>query len=273
MKSEFVAGLLAGGLLLTSGNLLAAASTTGKAETKAAVPGKMSADATKMLHQVNLAREAITAKNTTKAEHDIDAALTERTHLAALAKAKGKSMVIPLYSELDDTSTLGPAMAARNGKTQPNLKAPLAVTDVSSQFTFVGVDLDKAKSRLDAAKQALKNHNDQAASDSLGAIGTDLVMQTNDQDLPLLAIRENLGVARAAVKETHYKEASAALKQASSELNSYAGSGSAQHAAEAKKMRAQIDELSGDVAAHRSKAETDIQQWWQEVDGWFQKHV
>jgi hypothetical protein len=36
-----------------------------------------------------------------------------------LAKSKGTSLVVPLYSEFDEASTLGPMMAARKGKQAP----------------------------------------------------------------------------------------------------------------------------------------------------------
>jgi hypothetical protein len=51
-------------------------------------------------------------------------------------------------------------------------------------------------------------------------------METDEGSLPLLAARENLGIAESAVKDAHPKEAAAALKEASTDLNKFAGGNS-----------------------------------------------
>lgn len=284
MKSNLTVCLCAGALLVLPSALVAASplrasgaqkSTSNNAKTNSAKASKskqLSADALHLLQQVGMARQAISAKDTKKAVSDIDHALAERSKLATASKAEGQSMVVPLYSELDDNSTLGPVLAARKGQQQPNLSKPLTVEDASVQYTFVGLDLDKAKSRLEAAKTALHNNNTQAASDSLAAIGSDLTVESSSQDVPLLAIRENLGMAQTAVKHAKYADASASLKEAAAELKEY-GNGSAAHAQDAQKLHDQVDALSKTISEHHSNAKGTIEGWWQEVDSWFTAHA
>jgi hypothetical protein len=230
---------------------------------------RLSRQATNLLQQVDQANKAVTAKQTQTAIGHINQALADRNQLATLLKAKGQSLVVPLYSELEDQSVLGPVLSARKGKPQPSTSAPITVDDASAQFTFVGLDLDKAESRLDAAKKALENKNPQAASDSLAAIGTDLVVETQEADLPLLAARENLALARTATKNRKYKEASAALKEASIALDTYSKRNATQRTVEVKDLRSKIDSLSQTVAQNHSNAETTIDGWWRQVDSWF----
>jgi hypothetical protein len=230
---------------------------------------RLSQQATDLLRHVDEARRAVDAKQTQSAMRHVDQALADRNQLVTLLKDKGQSLIVPLYSEIDDSSVLGPVLSARKGKPQPSTSGPITVDDASAQYTFVGLDLDKAMSRLDAAKKALENKNPQAASDSLGAIGTDLVVETKEADLPLLAARENLGIAQAAVKHRKYTEATAALKEASIALDTYSKGSGAQHSSDVKDLRSKIDSLSQTVAQNHSNAETTIEGWWHQVDGWF----
>lgn len=232
-------------------------------------PEQMSHLATRLLQKVDQARQALSTKQTQTAAGDINQALADRNQLASIAKAKGRPMIVPLYSELDQTSVLRPILTARNGgKQQPSTSAPITVNDATAQFTFAGLDLDKAKTRLDAAKTALQNNNSQAAADSLAAIGNDLVVQTVQTDVPLLASRENLGIAKIAVKNNKDKEATAALKEASTALDRYAGESSAHHASDAKSLAKQIDSFAPTLAQNHAGATSKIDGWWHQVDNW-----
>ena len=283
MKFSFVvSALYLGSQLVLPTSLLSAAPQNGTAtdsnsktmsHSKANSAKQLTHEATLLLQQVEQAKQAVTAKQTQTAVSHINQAMSDRNQLATLSKAKGQSMIVPLYTELDDTSTLGPMLSAKKGKPQPNTNAPITVDDAAVQYTFVGLDLDKAKSRLEAAKTALHNNNPQAASDSLAAIGTDLEVETKDADLPLLAARENLGLAQTAVQKRQYKEANAALKEASIDVDKYSNQNSAQHAQEAKDLHGKIDSLSKTIEQDHSGAANTIQNWWHEVDSWFTHEI
>jgi flagellin-specific chaperone FliS len=284
MKSSFVVGAvyLACQMALTPSMLSAAAqNTTTKNSTSSKTSQandhsseQLSRLATRMLQQVDEARQALATKQNQTAVNHINRALGDRQQLASDAKAKGRSMIVPLYSEFDDTSVLGPMLAGRKGgKQQPSTSAPITVDEASAQYTFVGLDLDKAKSRLEAAKTALRNNNSQAATDSLTAVGDDLVVETEQADFPLLAARENLGIAEGAVKNGKYQEATAALKEASTDLHKYANGNSAHQAEEARELGKKMDSFSQTItqnhAENHGAAVSKIDGWWHEVDGWF----
>ena len=183
--------------------------------------------------------------------------------------------MVPLYSEFDESSVLRPLEAKRQGGQQSGAgsSAPINVAHTSGQYTFVGIDLDKAKQRLDAAKTALQNKNLQSADDSLSALQTDLIMETVASDLPLLTARENLGLAKSAVDKKDYKEAQTALKGASSALDRYANEASAQHVQEAKDLSKAISSYSQSIAQNHSGAAGKIDGWWHQVDNWFTKQA
>src|SRR5579884_1423903 len=140
---------------------------------------QMSQLATRLLQHADEARHAISTNQKQSATTHINQALANWNQLSSLAKSKNLPMIVPLYSEFDESSTLGPLIAARKGNQPPKAKqpanayTPVTVEQASGEFTFIGLDLAKAKQRLDAAKTALDNGNTQAASDSLNALETD----------------------------------------------------------------------------------------------------
>ncbi len=237
--------------------------------------------ATRLLQNVDQARQDISNNQKQTADNHINRALAEWNQLSSLAKSKNAGLIVPMYVEFDETSTLGPMIAARKGNQQPNAQqpntkaaprsyTPVTVEQASGQVTFLGLDLDKAKTRLDAAKTALNNGNTQASSDSLKGVETDLVMNTEQMSFPLLAARENLGIAESAAKNGHEREAAAALKEASTDLNKYAGT-SSRHADDARNLSKTIDSYSQSIGQNHSGAATKIDGWWHEVNNWFEQ--
>jgi hypothetical protein len=129
--------------------------------------------------------------------------------------------------------------------------------------------LNKVRSRLDAAKSALSSNNPQAAASSLGRIGDELVVMNVQAEYPLLAARENLGLAELAIMNGHYTEAAAALKEASITLDQYASGQTAHRPFEAKSLSKQIDSLSQTIAKNHTGASAKIDAWWNHVNAWF----
>ncbi len=224
-----------------------------------------------LLQDADHADQALQKNDDNAANKDIDDAMTVRSKLAQQAKADGASMVVPLYADLDDTeylSTVGKktTTAKTNGTTSANAanskSTPLPITVNSNvgQVTYLAVDLDKTNSRLNAAKIAIRNKNDQAAEDSLAAIGTNLVAVSVSTDLPLLTAREDLALARVALNAKNNQAATADLHEASLALAAYAASGP--HAQDAKKLQAEID-------ATPSSAARNVDSWWERVKDWF----
>jgi hypothetical protein len=109
---------------------------------------QLSRVSTKMLRDVDLARQAISKKQTQAALQHVNEAASEQSRVASLTKAKGLPAVVPLYSEFDESSVLRPLEAKRQGGQQSGAasSAPINVAHTSGQYTFVGIDLDKANS-------------------------------------------------------------------------------------------------------------------------------
>lgn len=226
--------------------------------------------AIRLLEQVEQAKQALAAKQTQTAEEHINRALALRDRLDARPHTPGHPVIVPLYWEFDDTSVLGQTLAARkDGKPQPSKSAPIAVDQAGVQYTFVGLDLGKVRGRLDAAKSALSGNNPQAAAASLGHIGDELVVMTVQAEYPLLAARENLGLAELAIRNGRYSEATAALKEAATTLDQYASGHSAHRPAEAKSLSKRIDALAQTITQDHANAASKVDGWWNEVNGWF----
>ncbi len=226
--------------------------------------------AIRILDQVERARQSLAANQSQAAASHIDQALADRDQLAALPHAYGNAKIVPLYWEFDDTSVLGKALASRKDATQqPSKSAPITVVEAGRQYTFVGLDLNKVRSRLDAAKSALSSNHPQAAAVSLGRIGEELVVMKIQAEYPLLAARENLGLAELAIMNGRYQTAAATLKEASITLDQYAGEHSAHRPFEAKSLSTRIDSLSRTIAQNHTGAARKVDGWWNEVNGWF----
>jgi flagellin-specific chaperone FliS len=222
-----------------------------------------------LLQDANRADKALEKNNIPAANRDIDQALADRSKLAQQAKAVGDSMIVPLYADLDDTeylSTVGRG-SRTNGAASANSAAsqgaPLSVTVKSNvgQVTYLAIDLDKTSSRLRAAKIAIQNKNEQAAEDSLAAVGSNLVATSVSTDLPLLTTREDLALARSAVNAKDYQAATVDLHEASKALTAYAASGP--HAEDARRLSAEIG------AAPSSVSTQNVDSWWERVKDWF----
>jgi hypothetical protein len=217
-----------------------------------------------LLQDADHADGALQKHDETTANRDIDDALAVRTKLAQMTKADGGSMVVPLYADLDDTeylSTIGKKANMSAGGTSQ----PLTVKSNVGQVTYLAIDLDSSESRLNAAKIAIRNKNDQAAEDALAAIGTNLVATSVSTDLPLLTAREDLALARTALNDKNNQAAETDLHQASQALTTYAASG--RHAADAKQLAGEID--TGLGKSPTPSAVSTVDSWWNRVKDWF----
>ncbi len=230
--------------------------------------------AAQLLKDSDSARLALGTNTTASANTDIDKALAVQAKMEKLVRADGMAMIVPVYTELDDITVLSDATKAGTTKVAPKA-APSsgAATTVRSNIagsTYLAVDLNKAKSRLDAAKLELRGHHSQAASDSLAAIGSDLIERRVSADVPLLTARQDLSLAQRALKSKDLAAASSDLRQASKSLDAYTSS---DHSADARRLSADINSAIP-LTAHRSASvSTKIATWWTSVRDWFSQHV
>jgi hypothetical protein len=224
-----------------------------------------------LLQDADHADEALQKNDDAAAKTDVDDALDVRAKLAQDARADGASMLVPLYTDLDDTeylSAIGKKNAPNGTTTATATSAgatsqPMTVKSNVGQVTYLAIDLDASKRRLDAAKMAIRNKNDQAAEDSLAAIGSNLIALSVSTDLPLLTAREDLALARTALQKKNNQAAQTDLRQASQALTAYAASGP--HAADARTLAGEIDTGMGSPATSTQTVDS----WWTRVKDWF----
>jgi len=223
-----------------------------------------SQEANTMVREVNAARAAIRAGNLSQAQMDLRDAKAAHDRVAALSTSRHRSMIVPVYGELVQNSVLNKMANTKH--------AGYTVKGNNEEFTYVAVDLKRSGHRIDAAQAALKDNNKQAASDTLGAIGSDFVVSNVETDVPLLTARENLIIAKNALAMHHDKQAQDALVAASNALARYAKS-IGRHAGDAKGLSNQLAKNAPDLSVDRARSENAITAWWSRVESWFSTHV
>ena len=230
--------------------------------------------AAQILSDAGLARTALVSGKTTSGMTDIDGALSARNKLAKVARRSGMAMIVPVYAELDETAVLSNAVKATKRNGAPAGKSataePQTVRGNDAQLTFVAIDLEKAKSHLNAAKLAVTDHNDRAAEDSLAAVGSDLIEDSVITDVPLLTAREDLSRAQAELKVNDRPAATADLRQASKSLSEYTKGG---HVEDARMLASTIDAALPLKHQNSSSASTKVENWWSSVKDWFAQKV
>jgi hypothetical protein len=225
--------------------------------------------ASQLLQDANAARSALMNDDVATANHDIDEAMNARDKMLDLARGNGSATIVPIFSELEDTTVVSTDGTAKPAPASAVL-APVTVRSNDAQYTYLAIDLNKAKARLDAAKLALRNKNTQAAEDSLSAIGTDLVASTDATDVPLLTAREDLALAQRALQAKQLTAAAADLHQASTSLKSYDSPG---HAADAQRLANDIQTAMPLTPQTAESASAKLDGWWSSVKSWFSQHA
>lgn len=268
----WIAGMVLAGTLV--GSAVAQTPGSGQKANRASYQAltQMSHEAASIFTDVGKASKSLSNGNKAAAEQDIQAAMVVRNRLSMTAKANNFPKVVPLYTEIEQSTDIGTILASKNnGKPLPSpRRKPVTVDDVNDQFTFVGVDLDKTKARLQSAKEAIQNNNIQAAKDTLNAVGEDLVVIKVGVDAPLLAVRENLGVAQLAAKDKRPAEVTAALQQSEAELKAYSQNSGSAHGHDAMVLQKSISSMLSTSAQNALGAAAKIGGWWTEVNNWMQ---
>jgi hypothetical protein len=258
-----LAYLAAVAALATSAIPLTASAATTQSEDRT-----MTRLAAQILSDASAARMALASQKTGgEAETEIDRALNARNQLAAQARAAGLPMIVPIYEELDDTAVIGDAVKQNATAHAP---LPTVVRANAADLTYLAIDLDKAKAHLEAAKRAIVYANDQAAKDSLAAVGSDLVEQSIVTDVPLLTAREDLSRAQREIKADNRAAAMTDLHQASQSLLSYT---TGDHVADARVLASAID---ADTTTNPNAFQTvgsKIENWWSSVAQWARQKV
>lgn len=218
-----------------------------------------------LLSDAKSARLSLIGNDTAAARKDIDSAIAIRAKLVKVLDANGKSPVVQIYTELYENAALSydfmvPARV-------PNQTRAGHIHALET--TYLAIDLDKAKSRLDAAQHAVYDGDRQSAEMSLAAIRSDLVHGNDAADIPLLAARQALALAQRELRSNQPGAASASLQKASNLLNNYSSAG---HGAAVHQLAADIRSSMRDDSQSESAISTRIDRWWTSVKSWFSHH-
>ena len=226
--------------------------------------------ASKMLEEANRARIAIKNKDKQRAVEDVNRAEADLQRVQA--EAHGSTMV-PVYQEFVSISFLTPIRAEQSARTaashghSSSAATPAAVQQVAGSYTNVVVNTTVAKDNLSAAKAALAKDDLKTADAALANVQEGVKIQATKANMPLASARENLILARAAVRHANYTEAKASLEAASKALTTYERSGGV-HAADAKTLQQQIDSYAQNIQQDHSDAEAKINEWWNTTADW-----
>ena len=225
-----------------------------------------------VLNDTNRARYALANDNTEQAKQDVNRAL-------AAAERLGNNRMVPLYSELDEYSVLGPIEASRTAiQNSPNTntsntpegssnRAPvqaLAVNKVEGQFTSVDLDSGMAIAHLQAAQQALANGNVRVANAALKAVQDGVILVSVGSDLPLLRARENLVLARMDARQAQYQKAHLDLQAACHALTAYEEEGGP-NSSQAKALGSEIASYNQSIQSDHANASSKIESFWNQT--------
>jgi hypothetical protein len=235
-----------------------------------------------MLHATDKARKAIAQHNQQLAAKDLHEALSFSNEAGT---QHATNNLVPLYSELDRTSVLGPIVRQQKstGSSQSgsaDRSAPgsssaqkngssnqVGVDEVVGAYTAVWLDVPNAHKHLQAAQQALTQNDLTGADRELQAVQGSLVVDSVATDMPLVRARENLMLARDSAAANHYREAQAQLREASKALSTYAKS-STSHSQDAQRLQSDIDTYAQSMTTNHADAASKIESWWDQTTNW-----
>ena len=195
---------------------------------------------------------------------------------------KIKAKLIPIYTELEESSFIAPIDVARShggekdrsgsqsrsrseqDRTRQGETSGPAVKHAEVEYTVVALDIENAMEHLKAAQQALADNQTQQADAALAAIQAGTVTVRMERDAPLVKARQNLVLARAMLQQNRPDDAKAALRQAADALENYS-SRSSDKQSEIKNVAAEIRQFSANLGENKDEAANKIENWWNQV--------
>ncbi|HSF08057.1 MAG TPA: YfdX family protein [Nitrospirales bacterium] len=187
---------------------------------------------------------------------------------------KHRQLFVPVYEELDEISSLGPVIAAKNEQAKQDKSAIPVVEDVRIRYTRAELNVALAKVGLEQAKKALKSENTEKADDALAAIQTGVTLNYAEIDLPLEEARKNLLLAQGMIEHNQAKEARAALEEASEDLKQYEKSIGELRGEKVKHLRQEIRDVMSTIENTQKEKKgsnslkEQIEGWWNSVTEW-----
>lgn len=263
---------------------------------------QVSKSAVKVLRLTDQARQALISKDQNRAQTDVNQALNlaNQVEQKIPGNSKDNTHVVPIYAELEQTSFLAPALAAKNAKQgneqnqqsasssnsspqntqkqmasnalpqsdQPGSNGPEIVKSVEGGYSYIGLDMDAVREHLQGAQKALKDNNPGNADLELARAQGSIVTGSIESNLPLVRARENLSLAQENLSKRNYAKAKVELKAAAKALNNYSNDAKAPHAKDAKDLGAQITSAANSATGNHASIEKNVGSWWNQLADW-----
>jgi len=219
-----------------------------------AAPAQTKADessAAHMLTKIDQARQAIARDNKDDALQDVNDARE--------AAGKIQAKVVSINAEREQVS-LAASKRPQSGAADRPVTTPEA-----TGYTTVSIDMEIAKTHLNAAKTALQSGTMTDADKELAAVQNGVTLANVASDSPLLKASQDLSAAKLMAQQNRLGDATALLHSASSHLREYSYTPSASRADKAKNLQQEIDSNISTLGQDPSAAAKKIDRWWSEI--------
>ena len=215
-----------------------------------------------VLERTHQARQLIGARDRDGAMTAIRSAIATASEIQQSAPAAQKPLMVPVYSQLETTTTTTPVH--KNG----DLKHNSSVRGVEGQGTTSRLDITAASDRLAAAQAALQSGDWNAADGALLAVENSVVVTETTSAMPLRMARQNLELAKARVLEGKYHDAELPLRSAAQALGDYESRVSGRQATDIETARQTMMVYSTKMPHDQVAAAGQIDSWMQMLNQW-----
>lgn len=232
----------------------------------------LSADLINVLQQTDEAKQAVRDRNKQLALTNINEALSHLDQASTIARSENLGSTVPIFAEFGTTAVIGPIQPAKAQTGQPGAaQQPLTdeerqyqtpvVRDIEAEYTDLAINLDTARTHLEAARDALQKNDFATADSALTAVQSGVMVRQAETDMPLVRARLNLALAEQHINQGNYDQARAPLQEASDALAAYSG----QHTREVTQIQSDLTSLLENYDQARPQAAERVHRMWNQV--------
>jgi hypothetical protein len=259
-----------------------------------------------VFQHIDEAREALESDDIKRARHELGKgrqaievirALLPRTIVHTRTKAPDGKVVyeddrevqedrVPLFEGMLHAQTLAPIVEAKRDAAEANAAEVKGVRLVESESirTEALADLGVVESQLQRAAKALENNKADVASQALAVAQVRGVeFRYSKEDSPLAEARDAIWLARRSLEENNAEQARFNLNAARQRLRIYREVVPKDRQADVDRMLKEADQLEGQLhretaqqpatQAERTRQGNTVTRWWEQINGWFKKHL
>ncbi len=259
-----------------------------------------------VFQHIDEARGAIDADDVALARREVDKgqqalkairALQPRTTVRVCTKAPDGRVVyeddrevqedrVPLFEGMLHAQTLAPIVEAKRDASEADGAEVKGVRLVESESitTEAFADLGVVEGQLRKAAKALADHKPEDAARALMAAQVRGVeFRYRKEDSPLAEARDAIWLARRSLEENNAEQARFNLNVARQRLRVYREIVPKERQTDVDKMLKEADELEGQLhretaqnpatQAERTHQGNTVTRWWEQINGWFKRHL